>query len=142
MKIHGSMIDETNPWFDLGMVSNSKMIRADSESTRTRDEKMQTNQIFGHGVSDIVIQKAMVTVAIEKVLLDIGKPIYDKVLKTLYEKHHSYLPDCYEHPEYLVDVLRQTYGFSYKFIIKNIELELIEFSYKHKIQNFLTVIVQ
>ena len=136
------MTDETNPWFDLGMVSNSKMIRADSESTRARDEKMQTDQNFGHGVSDTVIQKAMVTVAIEKVLLDIGKPIYDKVLKTLYEKHHSYLPDCYEHPEYLVDVLRQTYGFSYKFIIKNIELELIEFSYKHKIQNFLTVIVQ
>src|SRR6185312_13910623 len=133
--IYGSMIDETNSWYNQEVVSNFKMMRTDSESARIRDEKTMVRQNSGYGVSDIVIQKAMVTVAIEKVLLDIGKPIYDKVLKTLYEKHHSYLPDCYEHPEYLVDVLRQTYGFSYKFIIKNIELELIEFSYKHKIQN-------
>jgi|SRR6185437_15106117 hypothetical protein len=102
----------------------------------------ETNPNFGYGVSDNVVQKAMVTVAIEKVLLDIGKPTYDKVLKTLYTEYDSYLPDCYDHPEYLASVLRQTYGVSYKSIIKNIELELIEFSYKHKIQNFLTVMVQ
>lgn len=136
------MIDETNPWYSPEIVSNSKMIRAGSESTRTRDEKILTNQNFGYSVSDTVVQKAMVTVAIEKVLLDIGKPIYDKVLRTLYTEYHCYLPDCYDHPEYLVDALRQTYGISYKSIIKNIELELTEFSYKHKIQNFLTVIVQ
>lgn len=135
------MIDETNPWFSQTIVSNSKT-STDSESARICDEKILTNPNFGYGVNDTVVQKAMVTVAIEKALLDIGKPIYDKVLKTLYTKHHCYLPDCYDHPEYLVDVLRQTYGTSYKSIIKNIELELMEFSYKHKIQNFLTVIVQ
>ena len=135
------MIDDTNPWYSQEIVSNSKMIHAGSESARTRDEKT-LNQNFGYGVSDTIVQKAMVTVAIEKVLLDIGKPAYDKVLSTLYTKYHSYLPDCYDHPEYLADVLHQTYGSSYKSIIKNIELELIEFSYKHKIQNFLTVIVQ
>ncbi|MDE1843941.1 MAG: hypothetical protein KGI10_01270 [Thaumarchaeota archaeon] len=136
------MIDETNPWYSPEIVSNSKMIRTGSESTRTRDEKILTNQNFGYSVSDTVVQKAMVTVAIEKVLLDIGKPIYDKVWRILYTEYHCYLPDCYDHPEYLADALRQTYGISYKSIIKNIERELIEFSYKHKIQNFLTVIVQ
>lgn len=136
------MIDETNSWYGQEVVSNFKMMSADSESARIRDEKTMVHQNSGYGVSDMVIQKAMVTVAIEKVLLDIGKPLYDKVLDSLYAKYHCYLPDCYEHPEYLVNILRDTYGISYKSIIKNIEIELVEFSYKHKIQNFLTVIVR
>ena len=134
------MIDETNPWHSQEIVSNSTMIHAGSESARTNEKTL--NQNFGYGVNDTVVQKAIVTVAIEKVLLDIGKPTYDKVLRALYTEYHSYLPDCYDHPEYLADVLRQTYGRSYKSIIKNIERELIEFSYKHKIQNFLTIMVR
>lgn len=136
------MINETNPGHSLELVSNHKTTDADFESARIHDEKMQTNQNFRYDVSDTVVQKAMITVVIEKVLLDIGKPVYDKVLEILNTEYHCYLPDCYEHPDYLVNALRQTYGISYKSIIENIEMELKEFSYKHKIQNFLTVIVQ
>ena len=50
--------------------------------------------------------KALVGLVIEKTLLDIGKPVYEKVTDSLYKKYHCYIHDCFEKPEYLKAVLR------------------------------------
>ncbi len=86
------------------------------------------------------ILKALATLAIEKTLLDIGKPVYEKVADRLYKKYHCYIPDCFEHPEYLKAVLKDLYGESYNEIINSIKQQLNEFAYHKRIETFLQVL--
>jgi hypothetical protein len=85
--------------------------------------------------------KAIVTLAIEKTLLNVGKAEYETVAYVLYEKYHCYIPDCFEKPEYLKEVLRELYGKSYNEIIKSIEQELKEVVENKKIETFLQVLL-
>ncbi len=87
-----------------------------------------------------LVDKALVSLAIERVLLDIGKSTYDKVIHDLYKKYRCYLPDCYENPEYLNVVLKELYGTSYHAIVESIRNELEEFAYKKPVDNFLKVL--
>jgi len=91
------------------------------------------------GSSDL-ITKALVSLAIEKALIDVGVPTYDQVIHQLHKKFHCYLPDCYEHPEYLKEVLSELYGDSSRVIIDSIMKDLEEFSYKKQIEKFLQVL--
>jgi hypothetical protein len=70
------------------------------------------------------IMKALVALAIDKTLLSIGKPVLDKVTNELYKKYQCYLPDCYDHPEYLEDILKSVFGSSYHTIVHAITVEL------------------
>ena len=86
------------------------------------------------------IGKALVTLAAQKALVDIGKPAYDKVVEMLYSKYHCYLPDCYEHPEYLSKVLKALFGRAGDVIAESIRTQLEDFMYKKPIANFLEII--
>ncbi|TLX83270.1 MAG: hypothetical protein E6K98_05000 [Thaumarchaeota archaeon] len=88
------------------------------------------------------VQKALVCLAIESTLIKIGKPIYDKVIHDLNEKYHCYLTDCYEHPEYLNEVLKGLYGNVHDVIVESIKKQLVEFSTKKQIERFLKVLSQ
>ncbi len=79
---------------------------------------------------------------IEISLLEIGKGKYDKVVHDLYKKYNCYLPDCYEHPEYLNEILKGLYGNAHDVIVEKIKKQLEEFSYKEYIARFLKVISQ
>ncbi len=70
------------------------------------------------------VMKAFATISIEKILLNIGKPILDKAESELYKRYKCYLPDCYDHPEYLNDVLKSIFGNSYYKIVDSIKTEL------------------
>jgi hypothetical protein len=72
------------------------------------------------------IMRALIAFSVEKVLLDIGKPVLDKVAAKLYKEYQCYIPDCYEHPDYLNSVLRSIFGNSYVTIAQSIKLELNE----------------
>ncbi|MBI3639304.1 MAG: hypothetical protein HY223_03215 [Thaumarchaeota archaeon] len=85
--------------------------------------------------------KALVSLVIEKTLLDIGKPVYEKVTDSLCKKYHCYIPDCFEKPEYLKAVLKDLYGESYDEIINSIKRELDEFVYNKKVNMFLRVLL-
>lgn len=87
------------------------------------------------------VLKALAVIAIEKTLLGIGKPVYDKVVERLDKKYNCYLPDCFEKPEYLKTVLKELYGESYNEIINSIEQQLHEFAYKKRIEQFLKVLL-
>ena len=71
------------------------------------------------------VMKALTNFAIEKALLDIGKPVLDKVTNKLQKEYHCYLPDCYEHPEYLENVLHSIFGNSASTIIQSIREQLL-----------------
>jgi hypothetical protein len=87
-----------------------------------------------------VIKRALVTLSIEKALLEIGNSTYDKVIESLFKEYHCYLPDCYEHPEYLNEILVKVYGNVGKLIVKSITRQLVEFNYHESIKKFLQVI--
>ena len=73
----------------------------------------------------------------ETVLLEIGKPTYDEVSHKLFKDHKCYLPDCYEHPEYLKRILRDLYGASSTVIIDSIKKQLEEFETQKGIDVFV-----
>lgn len=83
------------------------------------------------------IKKALVAFAIEKALLNLGEPIYHKVTKTLKDDYSCFLPDCYDHPEYLKRILADMYGNAHMTIIDSIKSDLAEFSSHGQIQKFV-----
>jgi len=82
-------------------------------------------------------RKTLVTLAIEKTLLEINKIYLEKFESMIYEKHRCPISDCYEHPEYLNEVLKEIFGNSYREIIASIEKYLNEFAYQYPIEQFL-----
>ena len=98
---------------------------------------MENNPIYANQEQ---IGKALVTLAAQKALVDIGKPAYDKVVEMLYSKYHCYLPDCYVHPEYLSKVLKALFGRAGDVIAESIRTQLEDFMYKKPIANFLEII--
>jgi len=85
-------------------------------------------------------RKALVAFVIEKALLRIGKSALDQVSNSLYEEHHCYLGDCYEHPEYLAKALKNLFGKSHTVIVKSIKEELTEFVEHEPVERFLKAI--
>ncbi|MBI5377518.1 MAG: hypothetical protein HZA82_02740 [Thaumarchaeota archaeon] len=87
--------------------------------------------------TDSQIKKALVAFAIEKTLLGLGEPVYHKVTKTLKNDYDCYLPDCYEHPEYLKRILADLYGNAHVTIINSIKTDLAEFSTQGPVRKFV-----
>jgi len=90
--------------------------------------------------TDGEISKALVTLAVEKTLLNMGKPVFEEVAHRLWANYKCYIPDCHEHPEYLKNVLKELYGNGHDTIVKSIKNTLDEFATKKPIEHFLTVI--
>ena len=86
------------------------------------------------------LDKGLVCLAIEKTLRDISKPTYEKVLCMLNEDYHCYLTDCYEHPEYLANVLKKLFGNAHLTLVKSINDELEQFTHREPVERFLQVV--
>lgn len=98
------------------------------------------NRFFMLEATDEQIKKALVTITIEKILLEMGKPVLDTFTKKLYKNYSCFIPDCYDNPEYLSQVLTEMYGNSSKTIVSEIMTDLEEFSDQKPIANFIKVI--
>jgi len=92
------------------------------------------------GCHNDLVNNTLVSMSIEKSLLEIGKETYDRVTHELYTRYHSYLQDCYAHPEYLSEILTQLYGNTGKVVINSITKQLEEFSDHDQIARLLKVI--
>ena len=86
------------------------------------------------------VKRAIVALAIEQALLNIGKVTLEEVGKTLYSKYQAYFPDCYEHPEFLNSVLKDLYGKSFTTIVDSIRKQLGELASQKPIAEFLVKI--
>src|SRR6267143_6866655 len=84
-----------------------------------------------------IIRKSLVSLAIEQTLIEIGGHTLETVTRRLFEKYHCYLPDCYETPEYLKEILKELFEDSYSEIIGSIKTRLDEFSSEVHIAEFL-----
>jgi len=90
--------------------------------------------------TDTQIKKALVAFAIEKALLEMGEPVFQKVTKALRDDYNCYIPDCYEHPEYLKRILSDLYGNAHTAITDSIKNSLDDFSHQEPIQKFVSAI--
>lgn len=87
---------------------------------------------------DSAVTKGVVLLAIEKTLLEISKPILEKVDSMLYDNYKCRVSDCYEHPQYLNKVLKDLFGASYQVIVvKSIGQKVKEFLHHKPISEFL-----
>ncbi len=86
------------------------------------------------------LEKVLVGLAIEAILIEMGDPVYEKVTNLLYQQYKCQPIDCHDHPEYLNQVLKTLFGSSGKVIVKKIEKELEEFVSRKSINNFLILI--
>mgnify|MGYP001595761802 CR=1 FL=1 len=83
------------------------------------------------------VTSALVSLAIERSLSEISDVVCENVGNTLYKKYKCYFYNCLEHPDYLVDILKQMFGDGYISIVNSINKRLEEFSYQEPIKEFL-----
>ena len=86
------------------------------------------------------LERVLVRLYIEKALLEKGIFAYDSVSENLYENYECYLEDCYEHPEYLTNVLKNLYEDDARDVILSIKNDLKDFSRYKRIARFLEVL--
>ena len=89
-----------------------------------------------------ILLKSLVSLSVEKTLLEIGKPEYEKVVNKLREDHKCSLHDCFDNPEYLKRVLCDLFGKSYDCILECIKENLAKFKSEELVQKFLTVMTR
>ena len=86
---------------------------------------------------DSEVKKALVSIAIEQALNDFSDTIYEAVSNRLKFDYDAYIPDCYEHPEYLRRILSDLFGSAHIVIINSIQKNLEEHSNQKPIKEFL-----
>ena len=85
------------------------------------------------------VRKGLVALSLEQTLLEIGGgKLLNEVLGILFEKYQSYLPNCYENPEYLIGACKELGESFSKEIRQSLRKRLEEFSYQGQIEYFLT----
>ena len=70
----------------------------------------------------------LLTMAIEDALNEMGEPTLEIVNNKLFQEYRCSLLDCVEHPDYLANVLKQTFGYAHVVIIKKIMKNIGEFA--------------
>ena len=89
---------------------------------------------------DYTITKMLVFLSVEKALREINDTVFDKVTEILKEKYSCYLYDCYDHPEYLNQILKDFFGDSFTAITNTIKKYLAEYANKTKVNQFIKVV--
>ena len=84
--------------------------------------------------------KSVVSVSVEKALLEMGKFELDSVVYRLKENYDSEIYDCLDHPEYLKQILCELFGNSHEVILKSIHESFENTNMEQPLQNFLTVL--
>ena len=83
------------------------------------------------------IERILVGLAIEKTLLQIGRPVFDKVENLLHEKYQSTIMDVYDNPQHLNEILKEVFGKSHMEVVNSIGEFLMDFRYEHPIEEFI-----
>jgi len=86
--------------------------------------------------------KVLIIAAIEKSLLEIGKPDLNKVKQRLMEDYNRTLADCYDEPEFLSRILKDIYGNAHVTIVDAIKKNLDNMSETKQVKEFLDIIAR
>ena len=86
--------------------------------------------------------KVFIIVAVEKALLELGKPDLNKVKQRLKDDYNRTLSDCYDEPEYLNRILKDIYGKAHTTIIDSIKKNFGSTTTSQPVQEFLKQITR
>ena len=87
------------------------------------------------------VKKALVSLALEESLFEIGgSKLLNDIFRILHEKFQSYLPDCYDHPEYLRGIFSEIDSGTCDVLLESLNKKLVEYSYQKPIGEFLVKI--
>ena len=84
--------------------------------------------------------ESLISVSVEKALLEIGKFELDSVVCRLKENYHCEISDCLDHPEYLKQILCELFGNSHEVVIKSIQESFQKTNMEKPLVDFLDVI--
>lgn len=84
------------------------------------------------------VERVLVGLAIEHTLLNIDRPVFEKVQRLLHERYGCSVAGSYDHPEYLREILAEVFGSSHKDVIKSIRAFLADFMTQYPIHEFVT----
>ncbi len=84
------------------------------------------------------MERELITVAVEHALLQMGSAELDLVKHSLKTDYNCTIGDCFEHPEYLKQVLNQLFGYCCEDILSTIEYVIRGGNIYH-FEKFLTV---
>lgn len=110
------------------------MQKVDSLNQNKIHENASTGARDNYGYQ---LQKDVVLYVLKQSILEYGTDAFDLVNRSLFEKYHCEISDCFEKPEYLVDVFRYVYDGSYTAIVESIKLALHKFAEERSIKEFL-----
>lgn len=88
------------------------------------------------------LKKTVVLFVLRQSLLESGREAFEMVNRSLFEKYRCEISDCFEKPEYLVDVLKYVYDGSYATVVESMKRSLDKFAQEGSIKEFLEKIVQ
>lgn len=98
----------------------------------------QKNILFSQGnCNNDAAKLALVSVSVESSLLGHDVQSYEKVTMMLDAKYGCSIYDCYDHPDYLNEILKTLPGDSYYSVVESIKKGLGEFAYLDGISEFL-----
>ena len=83
--------------------------------------------------------QSLLTLVIEKTLLEIWSQVHSKVLMKLEEDHNCSLQDYCDNPEYLKRVLCNIFGKAYYIVLESIEENLRKHKSNQLVEQFLKV---
>ena len=86
------------------------------------------------------IRKVMRSVSVYMALLDLGMTDFEKIRQKLRDYHNTTISGCYNHPEYLKQVLEELYGNKSVEIIKSIRRYFGKEAEVESINSFLEVL--
>src|SRR5574338_689242 len=104
----------------------------DLNRTQKPDFKTKESDIQGYQ-----LKKEVTLFVVRRSLLESGLEGFEMVTRSLFEKYHCEISDCFENPEYLVDVLKYVYDGSYTLVVDSIKQSLDRFSQEDTIKSFL-----
>ena len=84
--------------------------------------------------------KLLVTVSVEKALLEIGNFELDSVVYRLKENYNCEISDCLDHPEYLKQILCELFGNSHEEALKSIHESFEKTNMEKPLLDFLIVL--
>ena len=123
--------------------ANETIVAMTSDDHEIQDEVRKVINSIDWGESKASDDpKVIIIAAIEKALLEIGKPDLNKVKQRLVDDYKRSLSDCYEEPEFLNRILKDLYGKSHVTIVESIKDNLKEMSSSPPVAKFLEVIAR
>ena len=87
-------------------------------------------------------RKELLVIALEDALNEMGEPTLEIVTNSLFQQYHCNLVDCLEHPDYLGNVLKETFGYAQIAVVEKIKKNLGEFGSERPVEEFLKVIAR